>query len=285
MSSSCELVNTYEVLEHVMGIKGLHPHRLDTIRDMMRRLAQHVSNNAVLLAEGIVLDIGCGSGAGTRELAAMFGTKQQIIGIDINLQAIEHARTQYNDMPNLQFHHGDIKSFLSAQPNLKISAAICISVSMFIHDVSQFYRDIFYALMEGGIFIDAPFMFREAESEKFHHRTYSVCGCNMNMFQINQLQLILSDAGFENMNCIEHNFDLMKLPILFHDYPARFLMGNFLKNIISPPEYFGKITSTYLLIRTLRIFLFFLKNKHRYAGGELVAMKGHSEQSGKLTGQ
>ena len=44
-----------------MGIRGLHPHRLSTIRDMRFKLAQHVSNNS-LLAEGVVLDIGCGSG-------------------------------------------------------------------------------------------------------------------------------------------------------------------------------------------------------------------------------
>ena len=52
MPASCELLNTYEVLEHVMGIKGLHPHRRGTIRDMRLKLARHV-NNAVSLA-GIV---------------------------------------------------------------------------------------------------------------------------------------------------------------------------------------------------------------------------------------
>ena len=57
MSILCERINTYEVLEHVMGIRGLHPHRLSTIRDMRFKLAQHVSNNS-LLAEGVVLDIG-----------------------------------------------------------------------------------------------------------------------------------------------------------------------------------------------------------------------------------
>jgi SAM-dependent methyltransferase len=275
MSTSCELLNTYEVLEHVMGIKGLHPHRRDTIRDMRLKLVQHVNNN-VSLADGVVLDIGCGSGAGASELAAMFTNGRRVIGLDINGHAIENARRLYGTLPNLSFYHGDLKSFLADSPDLKVSAAICISVSMFIHDVGEFYGQAYHSLLEGGIFIDAPFMFRspdESLSEDFRSRTYAVCGCNMKMFPLHHLKTIFQKAGFSEVACIEHDFDLMKLPVLFNDYPARHLLGNFFKNVMSPPAHFGKISSGYLFIRTVKIFLFFLKNRHRYAGGEFVAVK------------
>lgn len=102
MSKACELVNTYEVLEHVMGIKGLHPHRLSTIRDMRVKLVRHVTNNEQL-SGGVVLDIGCGSGAGTSELAAMLADGREVIGLDINQHAIETASKQYAAIPNLRF--------------------------------------------------------------------------------------------------------------------------------------------------------------------------------------
>lgn len=275
MSANCEVVNTYEVLEHVMGIGGLHPHRLDAIRNMRLKLVQHVRNTA-LLSEGVVLDIGCGSGAGTHELALMFKEGQRVIGIDINGHAIETAKKLYGSQTNLSFYHGDLKGLLLEHPDFQMSSAICISVSMFINDVSEFYQHVHRSLLDGGLFIDAPFMFRESEISKsadFHLRTYAVCGCNMTMQQLPQLKSILHEAGFAKVDSMEHDFDLMKLPVLFGDYPARYLLGNFFRNVITPPSHFGKISSLYLFRRTLKIFLFFLKNRHKYSAGEFGAVK------------
>lgn len=275
MSVSCERVNTYEVLEHIMGIKGLHPHGLDTIRDMRLKLAKHINHN-VALAEGVVVDIGCGSGAGTYELSSMLTNNQQIIGIDISCHAIESARKLHGNLPNLSFYQGDIQGFLNSHPNVKISGAICISASMFIQDLAAFYRHIYYALVDGGMFIDAPFMFKtleETTTPEFHLRTSAVCGCNMKMFQLQQLKNIFHEARFTNVDCIEHEFDLMKLRVLFNDYPAHYLIGNFFRNVIVPPAHFGKVTSRYIFTRTVKIFMFFLQNRHKYAGGEFCAVK------------
>jgi SAM-dependent methyltransferase len=275
MGSRCELVNTYEVLEHVMGISGLHPHRLDAIRAMREKLVNHVMNHAPL-KEGVVLDIGCGSGVGTRELATMVTNGQRVIGVDINGHAIENAKRLHADRENLSFYHGDLRSLLAGNPDLKISAAICVSVSMFISDVGDFYSGVYSALLDGGIFIDAPFMFRNEDgqdSEEFKIRTYAVCGCNMKMFHHHQLKDKLHEAGFSNIECIEHDFDLMKFPVLFSDYRPRYLFGNFFKNVVSPPAHFSGITSRYIFSRTLEIFMFFLKHRQRYAGGEFVTVK------------
>ena len=275
MSTSCEIVNTYEVLEHVMGINGLHPHRLAAIKNMRVKLVQHVSNT-VLLSDGVVLDIGCGSGAGTYELASLFKGGQRVIGIDINRHAIDYAKRQYSTQKNLSFYHGDLKGLLKQHPDFQMSSAICISVSMFIHDIKEFYQHVHYSLLDGGLFIDAPFMFREAQIPnflEFHRRTYANCGCNMKMMQMHQLKSVFHEAGFSNVDCVEHDFELMKLPVLFTDYPARYLFSNFVRNIISPPAHFGKISSRYLFKRTVTIFFFFLKNRHKYSAGEIGAVK------------
>lgn len=275
MSTLCERVNTYEVLEHIMGIRGLHPHRLSTIRDMRFKLAQHVSNNN-LLAEGVVLDIGCGSGAGTCELATQLSNGQRVIGLDINSQALDSARKMYGALPNLNFYHGDINAFLQDNPGIKIAGVICISVTMFIQNLGSFYKNIYHSLMDAGMFIDAPFMFRDSNflvPDDFCSRTYGVCGCNMQMFKLPELNKLLNDAGFSKTDCVEHDFDLMKLKILFKDYPAKYLLGNFFRNVMSPPSYLGSITSRYLARRTLSIFLFFLRNRNKYASGEISAIK------------
>lgn len=275
MSTSCELVNTYEVLEHVMGINGLHPHRLLTVRNMRIKLVRHVSE-AAALADGVVVDIGCGSGAGTAELATAFANGQRVIGIDINAAAIDIARKSYADQSNLSFYHGDFKSFLHDHPDIGISAVICISVSMFIPDVHEFYRSIYRSLLVEGMFIDAPFMFKNQktmDSAEFRRRTYAVCGCNMTMLGLPQLKSIIHDAGFTVVDCVEHDFELMHFRNLSADYSLRYLLRNFFRNIISPPDYFGKITSTYLCMRTLKIFAFFLRNRRHYAGGEFGAIK------------
>lgn len=275
MTTRCELINTYEVLEHVMGIKGLHPHRLDTIKEMRAKLVRYVCNHPAF-KKSVVLDIGCGNGIGTYELALMFDNSQRVIGIDINSRAIENARKAYPDQHNLSFYHGELKGFLRNNPNLRISAVICISVSMFITDVKEFYQLIYRSLLDCGMFIDAPFMFRNMQrpaSEEFHRQTYAVCGCNMKMYESDQLRGLFHDAGFSNVACANHDFDLMKLPVLFADYRPHYLIGNFFKNVISPPAHFGGISSRYLFSRTLKIFIFFLKNRHRYASGEFVSVK------------
>lgn len=275
MSLACERINTYEILEHVLGIDGLHPHRLEVVRKMREKIAYHL-NGMILLEKGVVLDIGCGSGSSAYELALLLNNEHQVIGIDINRYAISKAKSLFADQENLSFYHGDLFSYLAEYPEQKLAAAICISVSMFIHDLAEFYSKINQSLIDGGIFIDAPFMFRDSETslpEKFKHDTYAVCGCSMNMMEHSQIKKIFQGAGFLKLTSFEHDFDLMNFPVLFNDYPLRYLVNNFFKNIIMPSKYFGNISSFYLFWRTMKILFFFVKNKNKYASGEFSVVK------------
>jgi SAM-dependent methyltransferase len=273
--TACEQISTYEVLEHIMGIKGLHPHRLSTIDAMRQKLADHVVS-CPELSQGTILDIGCGTGQGTRDMALRLGGKVRVIGIDINEFAIEEARIEHIDIGNLSFFHGDLKSFQIAYTESKIAGVISVSMSMFVPEIHEFYKEVHDALIPGGIFIDAPFTFRESHNEvtdELKLRTYSMCGCNMRMFMGSQLKSALQTTGFYSIDHVTHDFDLMNLPILFKDYPLRYLLGNFVKNVAKPPAHFGSASSSYLAKRTMSIFGFFLRNKKMYAGGELVAIK------------
>jgi 2-polyprenyl-3-methyl-5-hydroxy-6-metoxy-1,4-benzoquinol methylase len=55
-----------------------------------------------------VLDIGCGRGAFTRRLAA-YG--DEVLGIDISLEAVQQARTLSTDFKNLEFAQADVLDF------------------------------------------------------------------------------------------------------------------------------------------------------------------------------
>ena len=274
MTNICEVVNTYEILEHIMGIKGLHPHRLATVDAMRKKIADHVANN-MKYSQGVVLDIGCGTGHGTLDLARMLGNKFHVIGIDIKKDAIESAR-QIQNAKNVSFFHGDLSNFLSVHNNHNIVGVISISVSMFIPNVLDFYRKIFDALIPGGIFIDAPFTFQECAHEipdNIKSRTYEMCGCNMKMYKVSELKSTLKESGFHNIESASHKFDLMNMSFLIKDYPLKYLLGNFLKNVIKPPIKLNSVSSKYLFKRTINIFWYFLINKNLYAGGELIVIK------------
>ena len=272
--TKCELLNTYEILEHVMGMKGLHPHCIESINKLRSRLARHVEQN-ISHSSGVVLDIGCGSGAGTADLARLIPSIR-VIGLDINRSAIETGSMEHAAVPNLEFFAGDLDTYMQENPDNRIIGIMCVSVSMFINDIEGFYRKIYNALDNQGIFIDAPFMFKDDTAmpdESFRNATYSMCGCNMEMFRISQLKNKIQLAGFKSIDSLENGFELMNMSKLFRDYSPVYLFSNFFRNTFSPPSDLKSSSSWYILQRTIRIFYFFFRNRHKYGSGELVAIK------------
>lgn len=270
-STTCELVNTYEILEHVMGMKGLHPHSLKTIERVFRKMSVHTKNK-----KGIVLDIGCGSGYNTFKLSKQLSSEIVIIGIDINEHAIREAEKNYSEEKNLRFYCGDLNDFYNNYQDLSIIGIISISTSMFIQDIKNFYKLANTLLEENGIFIDLPFVFREKNkeiSESFKVKTYAVCGCSMKMYTIKELSKLLNDIFNKNIDCHENEFELMNLKKLFNDYSILFLLKSFSKNILRPGAALENVSSWYLFKRTLYIFWFFMRNKQAYGAAELLVLK------------
>jgi ubiquinone/menaquinone biosynthesis C-methylase UbiE len=63
---------------------------------------------AALLRPGMrVLDIGCGTGAITRGMAAAVGPHGRVVGVDVNAGLIAAAQQAYGDVPNLSFEVHD----------------------------------------------------------------------------------------------------------------------------------------------------------------------------------
>jgi len=269
--SSCGFVNTYEALEHILGIKGLHPHSLSTIEQLHNKVIDHTKNR-----NGIILDIGCGSACGTYNLSQRLPNEVSIIGIDINKTAIDKARIRFKKQNNMSFFLGTLDEFYESHEQDNIIGIISVSVSMFVNNTRAFYQTVNKILEEGGIFIDAPFVFKAEDtilSEEFSNKTYEACGCNMTMHTTEELESFMNHANFNRIVCNEREFELMNLSILFQDYSPVYLFTQFVANICKPPVPLHNNSSWYLLRRTLGIFSFFLRNRHKFGATEIIGIK------------
>lgn len=80
---------------------------------------------------GRIVDMGCGSGSGSYDLARLY-PRAEVVGVDISPQSVEYARGKYQS-PNLSFSLGDIKDPLF--PADSCDAILDCSV---IHHVTSF---------------------------------------------------------------------------------------------------------------------------------------------------
>lgn len=62
-----------------------------------------------------VIDIGCGSGAITKDIAGLVGTQGTVLGIDTSEHLIAQARNAYRDLSNLSFQVADVNTFHAPQ--------------------------------------------------------------------------------------------------------------------------------------------------------------------------
>lgn len=92
-----------------------------------------------------LLDIGASTGVIDAYLADYFGS---VIGIDIDIKAIDHAKNNFNSN-NLYFHHGDALN-LQIQ-NESVDVVICSQVYEHVPDADKMIKEIYRVLRPGGI--------------------------------------------------------------------------------------------------------------------------------------
>lgn len=73
----------------------------------------------------IILDVGCGTGAISKDIAKIVGKKGRVIGIDNTKKFIESGKKNYGDIKNLDLIHSDLFDFQSEEKfDLIISARV-----------------------------------------------------------------------------------------------------------------------------------------------------------------
>ena len=102
-----------------------------------------------LRAKQRVVDLGCGSGELTVELARRVGLQGRAVGLDPNKDRIRVAQERYGDPSNLEFAVGTNDDVEKYRPLDRVFSSFVI---YWIRDQSKCFRQIFNALRPGGLF-------------------------------------------------------------------------------------------------------------------------------------
>ncbi len=94
-----------------------------------------------------VLDMGCGTGAITRGIADLLGTKGSVIGADVSPIMLEKARATHGSVPNLEFVTADIYN-LSFEQDFDL--IVCARVLQWLEHPALAVQQMVKALKSGG---------------------------------------------------------------------------------------------------------------------------------------
>jgi len=74
----------------------------------LKQLKIHSYSPFNTIKEGLVADLGCGTGMDAVNLANMLGSNVQVIGIDHDATLIDHAKSGSKDLSNVNFVQGEV---------------------------------------------------------------------------------------------------------------------------------------------------------------------------------
>lgn len=135
------------------------------------------------LIAGRALDIGCGDGRGTYELARMLGEGWEWYGIDISERVIAFARFM---APRNQFEVGDAKSLPYGPDSFDLVVAREVIEHIPPHEVSCVLEEIYRILKPLGKFLlTTPSERRRVPEKHFQH------------FSAEKLERLLTLGGFK----------------------------------------------------------------------------------------
>jgi len=94
-----------------------------------------------------VLDVGCGSGAITKDIASLVGTNGLVVGIDPSEHLIAQAQQKYAHIPNLSFAVDDVNQFL---PSELFDIVTSARVLQWLSGPEKVVRNMIPFLKQGG---------------------------------------------------------------------------------------------------------------------------------------
>ncbi|KPH14200.1 bifunctional 2-polyprenyl-6-hydroxyphenol methylase/3-demethylubiquinol 3-O-methyltransferase UbiG [Chryseobacterium sp. ERMR1:04] len=102
-----------------------------------------------LLREGMkILDIGCGTGAITKDIAKLIGSTGKIIGIDNTLDFINNGKLRYAEYKNMELIHADLFDY---KPQEKFDLIICARVVQWLYNPLEAIEKMKSFLESNGI--------------------------------------------------------------------------------------------------------------------------------------
>lgn len=105
--------------------------------------------NALQLQAGEqVLDVGCGMGLLTRNMALAVGTSGRVVGIDISQPMLDLARVRCASLPQITLCEGSASSL--SEPDQCYDAVTCTQLLLYLADVKEALAEMYRVLKPGG---------------------------------------------------------------------------------------------------------------------------------------
>lgn len=122
----------------------------------------------------VVLDVGCGTGAGSAVLAS--GKQVRVIGIDNDESALTYARAHYlPSRPSLEFQTGDATGF-ERIGDASVDAVICFDLLEGLPNPASALREVARVLRQGGLIVaSVPNLWLDERGQNAvasHHHIY-----------------------------------------------------------------------------------------------------------------
>ena len=198
------------------------PDKASTILDSRTLHASH-RRLAQLLTKGMtVLDIGCGTGAITKDIAEIVGETGRVVGVDSNPLLIEKAVELYNEVPNLTFETGDIYNLSYADEFDIVTSA---RVLQWLSEPKEALRKMIHAAKTGGNIIVLDYnheklMLKPQAPESFYtfYKAFLQwrTDAGMNNMIADQLEDMFTELGIHKTNVISQHESVSRVDNNFH---------------------------------------------------------------------
>jgi ubiquinone/menaquinone biosynthesis C-methylase UbiE len=114
-----------------------------------RSLANDYATLAPLLKPGLkVLDVGCGTGAISKDIAMLIGETGHVTGIDNTEYFIESGKETYASVKNLELIHSDLFGF---EPEEKYDLIVSARVLQWLSNPVEALKKMYSLLKPGGV--------------------------------------------------------------------------------------------------------------------------------------
>lgn len=153
-----------------------------------------------------VLDIGCGTGAITRDIAIAVGDQGRVVGLDNNPAFIEKACAMHADIPNVQFEVGNIYDLEKKE---SFDLVTCARVIQWLADPLEALKQMALATKVGGRVIVLDYNHKKIKWNPLPPKStidfYSAflkwrADAGMDNAIADNLQRLFSEAGLTHVN-------------------------------------------------------------------------------------
>ena len=186
------------------------------------RQRQHTLNRLSVKRGEQILDVGCGVGFLSYEIALQTGDSGRVSGIDQNSEMIRHANKRCESLRNTEFSEANAEDL--PFPEESFDAACCTQVLLYVNDVAQVLSGIRRVLKPAGRIIIVETDWRgvvlNSDYDSITRKIFSAWDAAVPSPNLPvRLGPLLVDNGF----C---NIDVEPIPILNTEYtPSQFSHG------------------------------------------------------------